>query len=133
MVDIAGLIPLTLSGIVAAFVNSLLAGIIIIIADKLVAHNTEAKRALMVSGIALFITPVLGAFAAGYTALPAFLSGIVFAYLLPLIVWIVLGEALLGGDMKAKLKVMIIAFVAYTVLSFTAGPAIVGFVAGFLP
>lgn len=129
MADIIGLIPLTIPGIVASFMNSLLAGIVIMAADKLIAHNIEAKHALLISGIALFITPILGAFAADFVALPGF----VFAYLLPLLVWIVLGELLLKSGMAAKLKVMAIAFVVYVVLSFTVGPALLGLVSGFLP
>lgn len=129
MADIIGAIPLTIPGIVASFVSSLIAGLVIIVADKLVAHNIEAKHAMMISGIALFITPILGAFAADYTALPGF----VFSYLLPLAVWVVLGELLLKSDRVAKLKVAAIAFLAYTALSITVTPMIISAVSGFLP
>ncbi|MBI2233127.1 MAG: hypothetical protein HYU56_04355 [Candidatus Aenigmarchaeota archaeon] len=127
------LIPLTIPGIVTMFVNSLLAFIVVVLSDKVISHNLELKRASIVSGVALFITPVVGALVAGYTALPVSLSGIIFAYVLPLLVWIVLGEILLKSDMKTKLKVMAIAFVAYIVLSFTVAPVLLGVVSGYLP
>ncbi|MBS3053834.1 MAG: hypothetical protein J4469_05020 [Candidatus Aenigmarchaeota archaeon] len=126
------LIPLTIPGIVTMFVNSLLAFIVVVLSDKVISHNLELKRASIVSGVALFITPVVGALVAGYTALPIALSSIIFAYVLPLLVWIVLGEILLRSDMKTKLKVMVVAFVAYFILNFTVGPIILGFVSGFL-
>lgn len=137
MVDIGSLvpllIPLTIPGIVTMFVNSLLAFVVVVLSDKVISHNLELKRASIVSGVALFITPVLGALVASYTALPVYLSGIIFAYVLPLLVWIVLGEILLKSDMKTKLKVMVIAFAAYMILNFTVGPILFGFVPGFLP
>ncbi len=137
MVDIGSLvsllIPLTIPGIVTMFVNSMLAFMVVVLSDKVISHNLELKRASIVSGVALFITPVVGALVAGYTALPLYLSGILFAYVLPLLVWIVLGEFLLKSDMKTKLKVMVIAFVAYIVLSFTVAPVLLGVVSGYLP
>lgn len=129
MVDIIGFIPLTIPGIVAMFLDSLLAAVVIILADKIIAHNIEAKHAFMISGIALFIAPILGAFAASYIALPGF----IFAYILPLLVWVALGEILLQADRMAKVKVMAVAFVVYLVLSFTVGPRLISLVAGILP
>lgn len=129
MTDIIGAIPLSVAGIVATLVNALLAFVVILVIDKVIAHNLEPKKALIISLVALFLTPVLGAFAASYIALP----DLVFAYVMPLLVWVVLGEILLEGDMTAKLKVMVIAFIVYIVLSFTVAPMLLSFVSGVLP
>lgn len=129
MADITGVIPLSWTGIAATLVNALIAFFVILIVDKVVAHNLEAKHALIMSIVALFITPVAGAFAATYIALP----GIVFAYVLPLAVWIIIGEILLEADTTTKLKVIVIAFAIYLVLSFLAAPRILSFIPGYLP
>ena len=129
MVDIVGLLPLTLGGVITTLVNALLAFVVLLAADKVVAHNQEPKKTLIVSLVALFITPVIGAYAASFATLPDF----VFSYLLPLFVWIILGELLLEGDYRTKLKVVGIAFIAYIVLSFTVGPILLSTISGLLP
>jgi len=104
--------------VVSTLLSALVAWIAIMISNKVIAHNVDAKRGLVMSIIALFIVPIIGAF----IALPIPFFG---AYILPLIVWIILGEVLLRGEgATTKLKVVIVAFVVYILLSIFVAPYI---------
>ncbi|HLD85136.1 MAG TPA: hypothetical protein VI968_01120 [archaeon] len=117
--DIAIGIPLSLGGIIATFVNALIAFVAITIADKFIGHNFEPKRTFIMAVVALFLAPIVSTFAFGAGVLPDYFS----VYLLPLILWIVLGEVLLGGEgRKTKLEVAIIAFVVYSLMSIFLSP-----------
>ena len=121
MVDILSLVPLSVGGIIALLVNALVAFVALVIADKVIAHSIDAKRLLIMSIVALFITPIVGALVLGYVSIPIVVS----SYLLPLVVWIILGEILIKETgMKAKLKLIVVAFVVYLILSTFAAPYI---------
>lgn len=115
--------------IISLLISSLVAFIAIVIADKLIAHNFEAKHSFIMAIVALFATPIVIGFILGMLALPLFVVAgveIISGLLLPLVVWIVLGELLLESDRMTKLKVVIIAFVVYLVLSIFLTPALLG-------
>ncbi|MBI4896446.1 MAG: hypothetical protein HY832_02760 [Candidatus Aenigmarchaeota archaeon] len=98
MIDLATLlnfVPLTPQAIFVLLVDSLLAAIAIIAVNKLLAHEFEIKHALILSIVALFFTPVISALVLSFIAPPMWIT----LYVLPLFVWIVLGEALLSSDM----------------------------------
>ena len=126
MVDLLSYVPLSVAGVIALLVNMLIAFIALVIADKIVAHSVDAKRLLIIAFIALFITPIVAALALSSLALPAFVSG----YILPFLVWLGLGELLIKeADMKTKLKVVVVAFVVWFILSIYLAP----FIFGILP
>lgn len=120
MVDILAAVPLSLGGIIATLINALLAFVVIIIVHKAIAHSLNAKHALIMAIIALFLTPVVAAFALEAVALPALVG----AYIIPLVVWIILGELLLKEGMMTKLKVTVVSFVVYIILSLFVAPSI---------
>ena len=120
-VDIAIGLPMSVGGIVATFVSAIIAFIAITIADKFIGHNFEPKRTFIMALIALFVAPVISTFAFGIGALPAYVS----LYLIPLVLWIALGEALLKAEgMKTKLEVAIIAFIVYSLMTIFLTPFI---------
>ncbi len=119
MVDILSLVPLSVGGAVALLLNSVIALIALVIADKVIAHNVDVKHLFIMSIVALFVTPIIGGLVLGYIAIPVVVS----AYLLPLAVWIALGEVLIKeSDMKTKLKVVVVGFIAYIILSLFLAP-----------
>jgi len=61
--DIAIGIPLSLGGIIATFVNALIAFVAITIADKFIGHNFEPKRTFIMAVVALFLAPIVSTFA----------------------------------------------------------------------
>lgn len=119
MVDLLSFVPLSVGGVIALLVNTLIAFVALVIADKVIAHNVDAKRLLIVAFVALFITPIVATVALSSLALPAFVS----AYVLPFVVWLAIGEALIKeADMKTKLKVVVVAFVVWIILSIYLAP-----------
>jgi len=120
MVDVLSFVPMTLGGIIATLVNVLIIFLALVIADKVIAHNVNVKRLLIMALIAFFLAPIIGSLIAGYVAIPYI------GLILPLIVWIILGELLIKeADMKTKLKVVVVAFVVYTFLSLYLTPVII--------
>src|SRR3989338_3942391 len=121
MVDLLNLVPFSVAGIVALLVNTVISFIALVIADKLIAHNVDAKRLFIMALVALFLTPIVGALLLSSLSLPSVVSGYVF----PFIVWLVLGELLIKeADMKTKLKVVVVAFVVWIILSMFLAPVI---------
>ncbi len=126
MVDLLSFVPFSVGGIVALLVNMVIAFIALVIADKVVAHNVDAKRLLILAFVALFVTPIVAALVLSAVAIPAIVTG----YVLPFIVWLALGEVLIkDADMKTKLKVVVVAFVVWIILSIFLAP----FIFGLLP
>ncbi|MBI2971589.1 MAG: hypothetical protein HYY37_04205 [Candidatus Aenigmarchaeota archaeon] len=107
-------VPLTPAGIVALLAQALVTALAILISDRLIAHNFEVKHAVMMSFAAYFVTPL--AFAG--IALSGFeVPALVARYVVPLLVWIALGEILLqSGDMVTKLKVAGVGFAVYIIM-----------------
>ena len=123
MVDIGALLPVaSIGGLFAILLNAVVAWIVLMIIDKIVAGNLDVKRTFIMALVALFVAPIV----VGFLALPLIIS----VYVIPLIVWIVLGEVLLKATAMQKLKVVIIAYVVYIILNFIG---VAGILAGFLP
>lgn len=111
---------ISLGGIIGLLISTLVAFVALVLSDTVIAHGIEAKRLLIMSLVALFIAPIAGSFLSGYIVLSSF----VFAYAVPLAVWIILGEVLLTADMMTKVKVAAVGFVVYIILSLTVAPYI---------
>ncbi len=118
MVDILAAVPLSIGGVIALLLNAVVAFIALVIADKLIAHSIDAKKIFIMALVALFITPIIGAVILSLVALPVLVS----AYILPILVWLVLGEVLLSSDSGTKAKVAVIGFVVYIILSMFLSP-----------
>ena len=107
---LASQIPSSVGGVVSLLVQVIVIWAVVILADKIIAHRVEPKRSLILAFLAYFISPLVLAFAA---------INIPFAgILLPLLVWIVLGEILLRvSSFVNRLKVAVLAFVIYLLLN----------------
>jgi len=110
---------LSVGGIIGILISAIVAFIVIVLVDKMIGHNFEIKHSFIMAIVAMFIVPIISAF-----GLSALNIGIPYldSLILPLIVWIILGEILLKADFMAKLKVIIIAFVVFTLLSWYLVP-----------
>lgn len=129
MVNIGGIfvpIPLTMTGVVSLLIESLIIFIAIILSDEFIEHELEAGHALMMSLIVYFIVPMLTSFISNFLSV----SFMYLNYILPLVVWIILAEVFLYGDRMDKLKVAVLAFVIYTVLTIFQIP---GIIMGIIP
>ena len=106
-------IPSTLGGVLWLFVQTLIVFLVILIADRVISHGVEIRHALILSFAAYFLPGLilLGLNFAGIN-LPGFVL-----LVLPVIVWIALGEVLLGGDFKSKLIVAVIAYATFLVIN----------------
>jgi hypothetical protein len=119
--------PLSIGGAISMFIEAIIVFIVLLVVDELIIHQLEIKKsfilALALSLVSYFVIPVIIAYV-------PFISAIPFAfYIIPLIVWIILGEILLSGEMKQKLMVAVIAFVVYTILTFIGLPMMIsGFI-----
>jgi hypothetical protein len=123
-------IPLNIGGAVALLVQASLAALVIVIVNKVVAQSfeLEVKSAFIMAVGSYFLTPLvfLGLASAGMT-----FPSLVALYIVPLLVWIVLGEVLLHSySTMEKAKVAIVAFVAYSVLQSLG---IVAFITSYIP
>jgi hypothetical protein len=122
---------LSIGYVFSLLVSAVVAFIAIIVSNKVIAHNIEAKHSFIMAIVALFITPIVLGFAFSALALPVLVVAgveIISGFLLPLIVWIVLGQLLLEADRTTKIKVVIIAFVVYLILSVFLTPVIFGLI-----
>ena len=115
--NIAGFVPLTIGGIVWLLIKTFLIFVALVIADKIISHDMNAKHVLIMAFLVAFVVPIITSLALPFIALPAGFSQLIF-YGLPLLMWIVFGEVLLGGDYKQKIAVAFIAFAIFTVLDF---------------
>ena len=106
-------IPTTVGGIVWLFVQTFIVFIIIVIADRVISHGVEMKHALILTFAAYFLSQLIPL---GLAIVGVQLPSSIFL-VLPLIVWIGLGELLLSGDFKTKLIVAVIAYVAFFALN----------------
>jgi hypothetical protein len=121
--DIFGL-SLSISSVLLYLIDALIAWVALIIADSIIAHNIEAKKTLVLSLASFFVVPLL---------LPLFGLGALGAIIVvSAIVWIGLGELLLEADTTTKLKVLVIGFVVYYVVSLFLAGYIFSFLSSFL-
>lgn len=122
MVDVAGLLPFSLSigGIVGLLVNVIIIFIVIVIADKVIAHEIEPKKSFIMALIAYLVVPLIfGVVISTGISIPYLI------YILPLIAWIILSEVMLKSEMKKKLIVAIVAFIIYTALNLVGVPMMI--------
>ncbi|MBI4170384.1 MAG: hypothetical protein HY514_01725 [Candidatus Aenigmarchaeota archaeon] len=110
---------LSVGGIISLVVNVIVTAIAIMIADKIITHEIEIKHSLIMAFIAYFILPLALSYLIVFVPV---ISTI--AIILPLIVWIILGEVLLKADRKQKAIVAIIAYAVNLLL--------LGYVSGFI-
>ena len=104
-------------------IHALIAWIAIIIADSIIAHNIESKKAFVLALAAFFVVPLV---------LPILgIGAIGSAIVVSAIVWIGLGELILEADWTTKLKVLIVGFVVYYVISVFVGEIILNAVSAF--
>ena len=121
--DIFGL-SLNLGTALTHLILALIAWIAVILADRIIAHDIEAKKSLLLALAAFFVVPVV---------LPMLeIGAIVSAIVLSAIVWIGLGELILEAEWSTKLKVLAIAFVVYYAISILLGEYILGLVSAFV-
>lgn len=106
-------------------INALLAFVAVVLSDRIIAHEVEAKKALVIAVISLFAAPMFAPY------LGIFDRGL--AILLSFVVWVVLGEILLRADYGTKFKVLAIAFVVYYALSIFLLETIQGYLRAFTP
>jgi hypothetical protein len=117
---LASFIPTSVGGAIGLLVQILIIWVVVMLADKIIAHQIQAKHSLILAVLAYFLSPLVLAFAA--ISIP--FAGII----VPLIVWIVLGEVLLrgySGGAVARLKVAAIAFVIYLILNMVGVPGMI--------
>ncbi len=118
-------LPISMSLATAYLINTLLAFVAVVLSDRIIAHEVEAKHALILAVMAFFVAPMLAPYIGVYD------RGI--AIILSFVVWVLLGEALLRADLGTKFKVLAIAFVVYYILSIFLLDMIQGYLRGFLP
>jgi len=125
MVDISiitGIIPLSVGGLIGLLINVIIIAVVLSLTDKLLAHEVSFKNSLIMALVAYLVVPLIISFAS--ISFP--FSG----YIIPLIIWIALGEVLLKGGRKGKLIAAAVAFILYIVL-LLAG--VTGMIAGLIP
>jgi len=120
---ILGAIPLTLGGIVWLLIKTFLIFVALLLADKVLAHQMDMKHILIMAFLVAFVVPIIMAIILPLIALPAGFAQIFF-YGVPLLMWIIFGEILLGGDFKEKITVAFIAFAIFTALDMLGIQAI---------
>lgn len=116
---------LSLGAILALIINVVIITIVLVIVDKIIAHDVSPKRSLLMGFIAYFLVPIALGLAATAIALP----GWAFLFL-PLVAWAALGEILLKGSAKQKLIVAIVAWIVYLALTYAG---VIGLIAGLIP
>ena len=128
VMNFAAPFSLSIGGAISMLIEAIIVFVVLLILDEVIIHQLEVKKsfimALVVSIISYFVIPFVIAYIPFISAMP-FLY-----YIIPLIVWIILGELLLEGEMKQKLIVAVIAFVVYTILTFIGLPMMIS---GFIP
>ena len=128
------LIPPSVSGVIWLVIKSIIVFFVIVLADKIIAHEIETKHAFMVSIASYLLIPIATTLLLSFVNLPFQISAIFF-YGLPLLVWLALGEFFIqGADRTTKLKIAFIAFVAYLALDFFgAQTGIPQFIRSYIP
>jgi len=98
------LIPFDITAPVSSTISLLIECVVITIslslANLLVEHGIEIKRIIPMALIAYFVTPIIGSLIA--PSIP------IISYLLPLVIWVILGEIILT-DIEVKKKALIAA------------------------
>jgi hypothetical protein len=115
-IALAGIIPTTLGGIIGLLIEVVIISAVLMITDKFLAHEMSIKHSFIMAIIAYFVVPL---------AISFINLGIPYAgYIIPLIVWVVLGEILLKGSRTGRLKAAAVAFIVYTILTIAGVPVL---------
>lgn len=115
---LSSLIPTSIGGVVALLIQIAIIWGVVVLADKIIAHQIEPKRSAILAVLAYFVSPLVLAFAA--ISIP--FAGII----VPLVVWIVLGEVLLRAyGFTSRIKVAAVAFVIYFLLNLLGVPGMI--------
>jgi len=122
------LFPFDLTNPVSSLISLVVETVIIVmaisLANVIITHGINIKRIFVMALLAYLLTPIVGYF------LVSFLPAI--PYLLPLIVWIVLGELILKDiDFKKKAIVAAIGYVIFIILGFIGLSGIIHSLVGF--
>ncbi len=123
MVDITGIIPLSVGGMIGLLINVIIITAVLVIIDRIIAHEMTIKKSFVMAVVAYLFVPIILSFA--NIAIP--FAG----YIIPLIIWIALGQFLLKGTVKNKAVVAAVAFLVYIIL--TTDIPLPSIIAGFLP
>src|SRR3989338_738193 len=122
MADLFTLIPFSLGGIIGLLIDVVVITAVLLVTEKFLAHEMAVRNSFIMGFIAYLIVPLVFAFAG--ISIP--FAGII----VPLIVWIALGEVLLKGSRAGRLKAAAVAFIVYLALSMVGVP---GMIAAFIP
>lgn len=118
-------LPFSASVAITYLINALLAFVAVVLVDRIISHEVEAKHALALSIVSFVAVPILapfiGAFEKNALLVLSFVS------------WVILGEALLQSDWQTKLKVLVIAFVVYSVLTLFAADMVSDMLRRYMP
>lgn len=116
-------LPVSLA--VAYLLNAILAFAAVVLVDKVISHDIEAKHAFILSLVSFFAVPLLapfvGAFERNASLVLSFVS------------WVILGEVILQSDRTTKLKVLVIAFAVYYLLSLFVADSVYAVLKRYLP
>lgn len=107
-------VPSSIADVIWLAVQAIIIFVVIVVSDHIIAHGVGIKHAIIMSFAAFLLVPLILFFTASGGFMLPYLG-----YVIPLIVWIILGEILLEGDMKNKAIVGVIAYVAYLALAFS--------------
>ena len=114
MVAFFGL-DLTILGIVTLLLEAVIAFLVITLADKIIGHEFHPGHTAIMALLALVASPIVTTLMLQSLSIPI----PYFDLIVSLLVWVVAGEILLGeGNWEAKLKVALIAYIAFTLVSF---------------
>lgn len=108
MVDITGIIPLSLGGVIGLLINVVIITIVLAVADKVLAHEMSLKKSFIMALVAYMVVPIILS--------AAEISFEFSGYIIPLVVWVVLGQFLLKGGHKKKLIAAAVAFIVWIIL-----------------
>lgn len=96
---------LSINGIISLLINVIITTAIIAIISRLIAHESNIKHCFIMSFVSYLVVPLIVSY------LIIFAPGIgTVSIILPLIIWIILGEALLNAGRKQNLIIAVIAY-----------------------
>lgn len=104
-------------------INAVIITVVLVIVNRIIAHDMTIKNSFIMAIVAYLFVPLILAYAN--------VTFVFAGYLIPLIIWVALGQFLLKGNVKNKAFVAIVAFLVYIVLT-TVVP-LPSIIAGLLP
>ena len=119
------MVAVSLSLAVTYFLNAVLAFAVVMLVDKIISHEIEAKHAFILAMVAFVVVPLVAPFVGAFER-----NGLL---ILSFVSWVILGEVVLRADWQTKLKVLVIAFVVYYILSLFAADTLNTVLRRYLP